>query len=98
MRALSQRRPGATECGPTIWAMVSQTPPPVRLGALVDDGIAPSVYALVERGATRRPDLARAARGVVELRFDEDLAAVRIHFGEREILVEDVGAGGGERP
>jgi hypothetical protein len=78
--------------------MASQVPPPLRLGSLVDDGIAPSVYALVERGATRRPALAREARGIVELRFAEDLAAVRICFGDGEIVVEDVSAPTADEP
>ena len=63
--------------------------PVMRLGRLAEDGIAPSVYALVERGALRRPSLARDTRGMVELRFNEKIAPVRIHFGDREIVVED---------
>lgn len=66
--------------------------PVLRLGRLADDGIAPSVYALVERGALRRPSLARDARGVVELHFREEISPVRIHFGEAEIVVEDAHA------
>jgi hypothetical protein len=67
----------------------------LRLGHLADDGIAPSVYVLIERGAARRPGVARAARGVAELRFSEAIAAVRIVFGDGEIVVEDAGANGG---
>lgn len=67
---------------------------PLRLGHLAQDGIAPSVYALVERGAARRPALARDARGVVELRFTEAIAPVRIAFCAEEILVEDCGPDG----
>ena len=37
--------------------------PDVRLGATADDGIAASIFALVERGAARRPELAREMRG-----------------------------------
>lgn len=70
-------------------------PPSLRLGFLSEDGIAPGVFALIERGATRRPELAREVRGLVELRFSEGIADVQVAFGEREIVVED--AGGGDR-
>jgi hypothetical protein len=69
--------------------------PALRLGHLAEDGIAPSVYVLIERGAARRPAVAREARGVVELRFSEAIAPVRIVFGGKEIVVEDAGANGG---
>lgn len=74
--------------------------PALRLGRLAHDGIAPSVYVLVERGAAKRPALARGARGVVELRFNEPLAPVRIAFTASEIVVEDgaVGNHSGARP
>jgi ubiquinone biosynthesis protein UbiJ len=78
--------------------MSAPTPPELHLGPQADDGIAPSVFALVERGANRRPALAREARGVVELRFSEDLAAVRISFGGGEILVEDVSSAADAEP
>ena len=65
--------------------------PHVRLGAMEDDGIAPSVFALVERGVELRPEAARALSGrVVELAFDEGYATTRISFGGDEVLVEDV--------
>jgi ubiquinone biosynthesis protein UbiJ len=70
--------------------------PSLRLGHLARDGIAPSVYVLIERGASKRPTLARGARGVVELRFSEPIAPVRIAFTAQEILVED--GGGDEDP
>jgi len=63
--------------------------PPVRLGALADDGIAPSIYALVLRGVQRRPEVAAGARGEVELRFAEGYAPIRISFGDGEVVVED---------
>jgi hypothetical protein len=63
--------------------------PDVRLGATRDDGIAASIFALVERGATRRPDLAHQMRGRVELRFAEDLAPVRLLFEGDVVVVED---------
>jgi hypothetical protein len=73
-------------------------PPHVRLGHVAPNGIAPSVLALVERGAHRRPAQAREMRGKVEIRFEEDYAPVRLSFGSREILVEDASADGGFAP
>jgi hypothetical protein len=63
--------------------------PTVRLGALRDDGIAASIYALVERGVKRRPAFARMTLGEVELRFAEGYAPTRIAFRGDEVLVED---------
>ena len=69
--------------------------PQVRLGALTPGGIAPSVYALVERGAGLRPRLAGAVRGEVELRYAEGFAPTRIAFGDDGVVVEDVDEAGG---
>lgn len=76
-------RLGANRRGPADGA------PAVRLGALLEGGIAPSVLALVDRGALRRPGLASAMRGELELRFDEGYPPVRITFAGAEIVVED---------
>ena len=62
---------------------------PLRLGAVADDGIAASIYALVERGINRRPALAREIRGEIELRFEEDLSPVRLVFELEAVTVED---------
>jgi hypothetical protein len=67
--------------------------PTVRLGATAHDGIAASIYALVERGISRRPQLGREIRGEVELRFEEDVAPVRMLFAEDAVTVEDGPAG-----
>jgi hypothetical protein len=72
------------------------TQPTLRLGTMAVNGISASMYGLVERGADRRPKIARALRGEVELRFDEDFAPVRMRFTPGEIVVEDVTGGGGE--
>ena len=64
-------------------------PPRVRLGHLAPNGIAPSVLALVERGAQRRPAQARGMTGKIEIRFEEPYAPVRLTFGADEVLVED---------
>ena len=63
--------------------------PSVRLGATAHDGIAASIYALVERGISRRPQLCREIRGEVELRFEEDVAPVRMVFSVDAVTVED---------
>jgi hypothetical protein len=63
--------------------------PPVRLGALLDGGIAPAVHALVEQGVVRRPELAEAMDGEVELRWNEGWPSVRIWFGRRAVVVSD---------
>lgn len=64
-------------------------PPTVRLGATTENGIAASIYALVDRGISRRPALAGELHGEIELRFEEDLAPVRLAFDDGEVTVED---------
>ena len=64
-------------------------PPPVKLGHQAPNGIAAGLVALVERGAVKRPRIARELRGRVEIRFEEDYAPVRLHFGDDHVLVED---------
>ncbi len=70
----------------------------VQLGYLASNGIAASICALIELGATKRPELARDLRGDVELRFEEDFAPVQINFGPDEILVEDAQEENGWKP
>jgi hypothetical protein len=64
-------------------------PPRVKLGHQAPNGIAAGLLALVERGARRRPRIARELRGRVEIRFEEDYAPVRLHFDRTHVLVED---------
>jgi hypothetical protein len=64
-------------------------PPQVRLGPLADGGLAPALFAIVERGVSRRPALASTIRAEVELVFDDDHPPVRIVFGEGQVLVQD---------
>ncbi|MGH2801023.1 MAG: hypothetical protein ACRDM0_25795, partial [Thermoleophilaceae bacterium] len=64
-------------------------PPRVRLGHQAPNGIAAGLLALVERGAAKRPRIARELRGRVEIRFAEDYAPVRLHFEDDQVLVED---------
>ena len=63
--------------------------PEVTLGQTVSNGIAPSMYALLERGVHRRPEVARQLQGKVVIRFREEISPVRITFGRRVIRVED---------
>jgi hypothetical protein len=64
-------------------------PPAVRLGHQAPNGVAAGLWALVERGAAKRPRVARELRGRVEIRFAEDYAPVRLEFGDEEVLVQD---------
>ena len=70
-------------------------PPHVRLGTVVEGGLAPAIMAIVERGVRRRPALAKGVRAEVQLDFEEGYPSVRVVFGERLVLVED---GQGETP
>ncbi|HUB03764.1 MAG TPA: hypothetical protein VMA76_01785, partial [Solirubrobacteraceae bacterium] len=63
--------------------------PEVRLGTLVEGGLAPAIMAIVDRGVQRRPAQARALRLEVELRIEERYPPVRIVFGDDIVLVED---------
>jgi hypothetical protein len=65
----------------------------VRLGNHEPNGISASMYAMVERGLARRPRVAKVIRGTVEFRFEEDFAAIRVTFGDGEVVVEDVPRG-----
>lgn len=69
-----------------------QNTPSVRLGALLEGGLAPAVMAIVERGVRLRPSLAQALRAEVELAIEEGYPPVRIVFEQATVLVED-GAG-----
>jgi len=56
-------------------------------------GIAPSIYALVERGVLKRPEQAAAVRGRVQLRFRDAFPPVAMVFAEDGIEVFDGDAG-----
>ena len=86
--------------GPTIGRCLAprsrQRPPivrithrPVRLGALVEGGLAPAILAVVERGVRHRPALAASFEAEIELALDEAVAPVRIVFAGSSVLVED---------
>lgn len=73
-------------------------PPKVKLGRTAPNGISPSLYGLVEHGAQRRPGIARALRGKVEIRFAEKFAPVRMEFTPGGVLVEDGDGSRGWKP
>jgi hypothetical protein len=56
---------------------------------MVENGVAPSIFGLVERGIAREPELAGQMRGRVVFRFAEDFSPLRIHFRPRSVVVED---------
>jgi hypothetical protein len=64
-------------------------PPQVKLGSLVEGGLAPAIMAIVERGVHHRPALAHTLLAEIELAFDEGYPPVRIVFAEKAVLVED---------
>ena len=66
-----------------------QDVPEVRLGAVLEGGLAPAIMVIIERGVERRPDEARALRLEVELQLEVTYPPIRIVFGEDGVLVED---------
>jgi hypothetical protein len=70
-------------------ATTTERAPALRLGETSEDGIAAGLYPLVERGVARRAPLAREMRGLVELRFTEDIESVRLSFDGDSVVVED---------
>ena len=63
--------------------------PRVRLGRMVENGVAPSIFGLIERGIAREPSLAVQMRGRVVFRFAEGFSPIRITFRPRSVVVED---------
>jgi hypothetical protein len=63
--------------------------PTVELGTLVEGGLAPAILAVVDRGVQRRPAVAAAIRGEVELSSGGQYPPVRILFAGRRVVVED---------
>jgi len=56
---------------------------------MVEDGVAPSILGLIERGVSRDPELAAQMRGRVVFRFAEDFSPLRIAFRPKSVVVED---------
>lgn len=63
--------------------------PRIRLGRMVEDGVSPSIFGLIERGIAREPGLVALMRGRVVFRFDEGFSPLRIAFKPRSVVVED---------
>ena len=66
----------------------------MRLGALQDGGLAPAIMAIVDRGLRRNPRLSHALTAEIELCFKEGYPPVRIVFGERMVLIEELARAG----
>ena len=56
---------------------------------MVPDGVAPSIFGLIERGIAREPELAAQMRGRVVFRFEEEFSPLRIFFRPRIVVIED---------
>src|SRR5690242_4602768 len=56
---------------------------------MVENGVAPSIFGLIERGIAREPALADRMRGRVVFRFAENYSPLRINFRARSVVVED---------
>jgi hypothetical protein len=56
---------------------------------MVEDGVSPSIFGLIERGVAREPEIAGKMRGRIVLRFAEGYSPVRISFRPRSVVVED---------
>ena len=63
--------------------------PAVLLTEPVDGSIAPTVFAIVDRGATLRPWFARDLRGAILLCFNGEHPPVRLDFGGDLITIGD---------
>ena len=63
--------------------------PAIRLGRTVRGGIAPSIYALVERGVLKRPEQAAAVQGRVQLHFRDVHPPVAMIFEGSRIEIFD---------
>jgi hypothetical protein len=56
---------------------------------MVDDGVAPSIFGLLERGAEKRPEVAARMRGRIVFRFVEEFSPLRIAFKPKTVVIED---------
>ena len=56
---------------------------------MVEDGVAPSILGLIERGIAREPQLAAQMRGRIVFRFREDFSPLRVTFRPKVVIVED---------
>ena len=56
---------------------------------MVPDGVAPSIFGLIERGIACEPELAAEMHGRVVFRFEEEFSPLRIVFRPRIVVIED---------
>ena len=56
---------------------------------MVEDGVSPSFFGLIERGVAREPEIAGKMPGRIVFRFAEGFSPVRINFRPRSVVVED---------
>jgi hypothetical protein len=56
---------------------------------MVEDGIAPSILGLIERGIAREPELAAEMRGRMVFRWRDDFSPLRVTFRPRSVVIED---------
>jgi hypothetical protein len=56
---------------------------------MVENGVAPSIFGLIECGIARDPKLAGEMRGRVVFRFTEDFSPLRVAFRPRTVVIED---------
>jgi hypothetical protein len=63
--------------------------PEVRLGRREPNSLAPAVFAIVERGCIKRPELADRLRFRAELRLGDGYPPVRLTFTDAVVFVED---------
>jgi hypothetical protein len=66
-------------------------PPTVRLGAVGEDSIAPTVFALIERAVLDRPEQTDGLRGT-SVRLELGYRPVRVVFGEEIEVADDDGS------
>jgi len=66
-----------------------QGTPSVELGTVVEGGLAPAIFAIVDRGVKVRPELAIGLLAEIELNLGDSYPAVRVLFGNPTVLVED---------
>lgn len=85
------RRPRAPDPKKAAAARWDATPR-VRLGRREPNSVAPAVYAIVERGCMKRPELAAALRCQAEMRLRDGYPAVRLTFADAGIFIEDAPA------
>ena len=62
---------------------------PVTLGRVGARSVAATIYGLVDRGSTLRPDLAAQLEGRIVIAFQEDYADVLVECGPAAIHVAD---------